>query len=38
MDRKERTGLDTITMSSNWNGHFRAVEVFRYSSVLSNDP
>jgi len=37
-DRKERTGLKMITMGSSWNGHFRAVEMFRYSSVLSNDP
>jgi len=37
-DRKERTGFNIKTMGSTWNRHFLDVEIFRYVSVLSNDP
>jgi len=37
-DRKERTDLNIKTMVSNKNKHFLVVGIFRYASVIPNDP
>jgi hypothetical protein len=37
-DRKERTEFNIITIGSSLNKYFLAVYIFRYASVLSNDP
>ena len=37
-DLKERTEFDIITIDYSLNEHFLAVYIFRYASVLSNDP
>jgi hypothetical protein len=37
-DRKQRTEFDIITIYYSLNKYFLVVYIFRYASVLSNDP